>query len=192
MACAANVNRFDLHRRVRRNQGTRIMTWFSEGRRTQHPPDPRSPLRLLYASAGRWCCEVARVRGVMGDSCPIKASGIGWITQRRNCTSRWSQADGLLTARVALRYASTFMTPKLSFTTPAANGRGGGWPADHPRLLAMPSCAADHSRSGYAIEAAFRERSTQRLLCTPSEGCQERGFPRRPPPPSRTARGSSP
>jgi len=31
-----------------------IATWFSEGRRAQHPPDPRYPLGMLFdASAGR-------------------------------------------------------------------------------------------------------------------------------------------
>jgi hypothetical protein len=28
-----------------------IATWFSEGRRAQHPPDPRYPLRILDLAA---------------------------------------------------------------------------------------------------------------------------------------------
>ena len=36
-----------------------IATWFSEGRRAQHPPDPRYPLGMLFdASAGRPFREV--------------------------------------------------------------------------------------------------------------------------------------
>jgi len=38
---------------------TVIATWSSEGRRAQHPPDPRSPPGPAYASAGKPCCEVA-------------------------------------------------------------------------------------------------------------------------------------
>jgi hypothetical protein len=32
---------------------TLIVTWFSEGRQAQHPPDPHHPLAMLFeASAG--------------------------------------------------------------------------------------------------------------------------------------------
>jgi hypothetical protein len=37
-----------------------IATWFSEGRRAQHLPDPGYLLGMLFdASAGRRFCEVA-------------------------------------------------------------------------------------------------------------------------------------
>jgi hypothetical protein len=39
---------------------TLIATWFSEGRRAQHSPDPHYPLGIPFdASAGRPFCEVA-------------------------------------------------------------------------------------------------------------------------------------
>jgi hypothetical protein len=54
---------------------TVIATWSSEGRRAQHPPDPRSPPGPAYASVGKPCCEVA-LEGVVSFYPLARASGV--------------------------------------------------------------------------------------------------------------------